>query len=317
MLCSKRLKAALPEWLAFYEVHVGRLKPAERHMLLQVSPATIDRLLGPMRRTGALKGLCGTKPGSLLRNKIPIRNWHWSTRKAGFMEADTVAHCGGSLEGEFVWSLTMTDIKTGWTECRSIWNKGGEVVRDAVRDVEQKLPFTLRGFHCDNGSEFLTHHLLRYFSPRKGRNIAFTRSRPSYCNDAPHVEQKNWTHPRHLLGYERLDNRQLVGPINQLYTHEWSQLHNHFMPSAKLRSKHRIGSRYHKTYDTPQTPYQRLMHCSEVSPSTRSVLKALHVTLDPIQLTDTVRSKLKKIRAAPYGNTNYESTNQGFGNTEL
>ncbi len=317
MLCSKRLKAAIPLWLPFYETRVGRLRATERRMLLQMSPSTIDRLLRPVRHAGMLKGLSGTKPGSMPRTRIPIRNWKWNEAKVGFMEADTVAHCGGSLEGQFIWSVTMTDIKTGWTECRCVWNKGGEAVRDAIRDIEEHLPFTLKGFHCDNGSEFLTYHLVRYFAPRKGRNVAFTRSRPSYRNDAPHVEQKNWAHPRQLLGYDRLGNPALVKPICQLYANEWSLLHNHFMPSAKLCTKTQVGSRYHKTYDTPQTPYQRLMHCSEVAPKARGTLKALHATLDPIHLSNTVRRKAKMILNTPNGNIIYESTIQPFGNTGL
>jgi hypothetical protein len=307
-LCSKRLRQALPEWLPFYERHRAALGELDRRLLLRMSPATIDRLLAPLRRTSNGKGLCGTKPGSMLRNKIPIRNWGWNVSKAGFMEADTVAHCGTSLDGSFVWSLTMTDIKTGWTECRGVWNKGGAGVRDAVKDIEHHVPFPLRGFHCDNGSEFLNYHLARYFAPQKGRHVVFTRSRPSYRNDNPHVEQKNWTHPRQLLGYDRIARPDVLPLINDLYTHEWSLLHNHFLPSAKLRTKTRIGSKYHKTYDQPQTPYQRLLKCREVPAEARTALQHLHYTLDPIQLSATVQTKLKQIFTIIHSNTYCEST---------
>ncbi len=131
-------------------------------MLTGISPASIDRLLKPIRVQHP-KGLSGTKPGTLLKNQIPIRTTHWDITLPGFMEADTVAHCGNSLAGDFVWSLTLTDILTGWTECRATWNKGSSGVLEQIKDIEQALPFQLRGFDCDNGSEFLNHHLLRYF----------------------------------------------------------------------------------------------------------------------------------------------------------
>lgn len=161
----------------------------------------------------------GTKPGTLLKNHIPIRTGFWDVSVPGFMEADTVAHCGNSLSGDFVWGLTLTDILTGWTECRATWNKGSTGVVNQVKAIEQALPFTLRGFDCDNGSEFLNYRLLRYFTehPEKPQ---FTRSRPYKKNDNAHVEQKNWTHVRHLFGYDRLDSPAPVEKMNALYAND-------------------------------------------------------------------------------------------------
>ena len=204
------------------------------------------------------KGLSGTKPGSLLKNQIPIRTDNWDINKPGFIEADTVAHCGNSLAGDFIWSITMTDILTGWTENRAVWNKGAIGVNKQVKDIENRLPFELLGFDCDNGSEFLNHHLLRYFTDRKNK-VNFTRSRPYKKNDNAHVEQKNWTQVRHLFGYDRLDIKSLVEPMNDLYSNEWSLYNNFFRPSQKLIKKTKINSKYIKKYDKPKTPYERLL----------------------------------------------------------
>ena len=161
--CGKRLKAAIPLWLPHYETHFGALEAAIRNDLLSISAASLDRLLKPLRLSHP-KGLSGTKPGSLLKNQIPIRTHFWDETLPGFVEADTVAHCGTSLAGDFVWSLTMTDIVTGWTECRATWNKGAHGVLEQIQVIESLLPFPLRGFDCDNGSEFLNHHLVNYLS---------------------------------------------------------------------------------------------------------------------------------------------------------
>lgn len=292
-LCSIRLLAAIPLWLPFYEQAYGSLSAETRKKLLSISRASLDRVLKPHRaRYG--KGLSGTKPGTLLRNQIPIRTHNWDITQPGFIEADTVAHCGNSLAGDFIWSLTMTDIKTCWTECRAVWNKGSADVIAQVSHVEQCLPFELLGFDCDNGSEFLNHHLVRHFVERESP-VTFTRSRPYKKNDNAHVEQKNWTHPRHLLGYDRLDNPALVPLINDLYANQWSLYQNHFCPSMKLVSKTRIGSRYRKTYDEPRTPYQRVMESPQVTEEQKMQLMTIHSALDPFALKNAIERKLKAI----------------------
>jgi hypothetical protein len=214
--CGKRLKAAIPIWLPHYENQYGSLAESVRVDLLKASAATLDRLLKPIRVRHP-KSLSGTKPGSLLKNQIPIRTHHWDETQPGFMEADTVAHCGNSLAGDFIWSLTMTDIVTGWTECRATWNKGSQGVLEQIQAIESLLPFPLKGFDCDNGSEFLNHHLVRYFTDHPSQPV-FTRSRPYKKNDNAHVEQKNWTHARQLFGYDRMANHKLVAMMNEVYS---------------------------------------------------------------------------------------------------
>ncbi|MEQ1593264.1 MAG: hypothetical protein ABL892_12880 [Thiobacillaceae bacterium] len=167
-LCSKRLKAALPLWLPHYEASFKPLSVEMRVLLAAISAATIDRVLKPIRAQAGRRGMSGTKPGTLLKKHIPIQTGAWDVTQPGFIEADTVAHCGDSLAGDFVWSLTMTDLCTGWTECRATWNKGSTGVMAQIQAIQQALPFPVLGFDCDNGSEFLNWHLLRYISRTRG-----------------------------------------------------------------------------------------------------------------------------------------------------
>jgi hypothetical protein len=291
-MCSKRLRAALPKWLP----HLAPLDVESKTQLLALIPATMDRLLRPLRVRYPGKGLGGTKPGTLLKHHIPIRTGNWDITHPGFIEADTVAHCGNSLAGDFVWSLVFTDIFSGWTQLRAIWNKGAAGIQEQIADLEQQTPFALEGFDCDNGSEFLNYPLLHYFTQRQ-EPVAFTRSRPYHKNDNAHVEQKNWTHVRQLLGWKRLENPQLVAPINDLYREEWSAYQNFFCPSMKLVSKVRVRSRYRKRYDPPQTPYERLLQSREVSPENKRQLQAAYARLNPFALKKTIELKLKNIFA--------------------
>ncbi|MCP5128420.1 MAG: integrase [Pseudomonadales bacterium] len=293
-MCSKKLKAALPLWLPGYEAVHQPLAADTRAQLLAMSPATIDRLLRPIRARRGRKGLCGTRPGSLLKNQIPIRTEHWDVTQPGFMEADTVAHCGNSLAGDFAWSLTLTDILTGWTEIRATWNKGAVGVCNQIKAIEAALPFDLRGFDCDNGSEFLNYHLQRYFSNRP-REVAFTRSRPYRKNDNAHVEQKNWTHVRQLFGYDRIDDVSLIPLMNDLYAHEWSLYQNHFCPAMKLVEKQRVNARYRKKYDVPKTPYQRLLGSDHLTDEMKGRLRDVHGTLNPFILKQAIETKLRRI----------------------
>lgn len=192
-MCAPNFKEAIPVWLPFYEEEHG-VSPSTHKKLLTMSASTIGRILEPSKcRT---KRRCGTKPGSLLRTEIPIRTDVWDITCPGYLEADTVAHCGGSMSGEFAWTLTLTDIDTGWTECRCVWHKLATNVRDAIEDVEKILPFKVLAFDSDNGSEFINHCLVHFFG---GKFIPFTRSREYHKNDNCHVEQKNYTqHARFL-----------------------------------------------------------------------------------------------------------------------
>jgi hypothetical protein len=246
--CSKRLKAILPCWLLPYQRTFGPLAPAVRQALQAMSPATIDRLLRAVRVKSARHARAATKPGRLLRHQLPIRTHQWDETRPGFLEADTVAHCGMSLAGEFVYTLDTTDLATGWTEQRAVWGKGETAVLAQIQAIEASLPFPLRGFDCDNGSEFLNWHLLRYCQGQRPP-IEFTRSRAYHKDDNAHIEQKNWTHVRQWLGYQRFDDPALVDRLNDLYTTEWRLLHNFFLPSVTRLAKRRVGSRIVKVHD--------------------------------------------------------------------
>jgi len=293
-MCSKKLKAAIPLWLPFYDTLYKALTPETQGKLLTVSAATIDRLLKPVRLVHGRKGLSGTKPGTLLKNQIPIRTHFWDISQPGFMEADTVAHCGNSLAGDFVWSLTMTDIDTTWTENRATWSKGAEGVLAQIKDIEVHLPFPLQGFDCDNGSEFLNYHLLRYFTDHPSVT-SFTRSRPYKKNDNAHVEQKNWSHVRQLFGYDRFEDPSLVGMMNGLYATEWSLYQNHFCPSMKLLEKKRINSKYYKKYGLPRTPYDRVLASDHIATEAKERLEAVHKSLNPFILKRRIEKKLRVI----------------------
>ena len=293
LMCGKRLKSAIPHWLKCYEKHYGLLTPECREKLLRVSPASIDRILRPFKVQYRRRRNTGTKPGTLLKNQIPIRTSTEDIDRPGYLEADTVAHCGGSLSGDFIWSITYTDIKSTWTVTRAVWNKGAEGVLNQTRDVEEKLPFTILGFDCDNGSEFLNHHLTHYFLQRK-QPVCFTRSRAYHKNDNAHVEQKNWTHVRELLGYDRLENPAMLKELNALYL-DWEKLNNFFKPSLKLKSKVRIKSRYKKKYDTPATPFERLEASGILSRKQKNALQDEYESLDPFDLENRIQRRLRKI----------------------
>lgn len=290
--CSRRMVKIIELWLPHYEVLYGPVAVELKEKLSAMSHATIDRALRPVRARHKRRGLSGTKPGTLLKNIIPIKSGAVPD-KPGFMEADSVAHCATSLAGDFVWSLTFTDVFSGWTENRAIWNKGAASVVEQVRDMETKLPFPLLGFAVDNGSEFLNHHLQRYFAD-KSKPVDFTRTRPYHKNDNARVEQKNWTHVRQLLGYDRFDNPAMVPLLNDLYR-TWSLYQNHFLPTFKLIEKVRVNSKFKKTYETPNTPYNRLIASPEVPEQSKSTLTALHDSLNPFELKKTVEKKLKQV----------------------
>src|SRR6267378_272388 len=234
-LCGKRLAPALELWLPHYARHYGALLPTQKKLLGSISAATLDRLLAGSKAR-ARGGLSGTRPGTLLRRQVPIQGEVWNERRLGFLEADSVAHCGGSLAGSFIWSLTYTDLASTWTEGRAVWNKGAHGVLEQTKNVEQTLPFALLGFDFDNGSEWLNWALIRYLQVRL-KPVRVTRSRPYHKDDNAHVEQKNWMWPRQLLGYGRLEDPACVERINTLYKEVWGPLHNFFLPSMKLKAK--------------------------------------------------------------------------------
>ena len=295
--CARRLKPMIALWLPFYQKEYGRVSVAVREKLSAVSVRTLDRLMKPVRRRYGTRGKCGTRPGALLKQQIPIKTHHGDVKQPGVMEADTVAHGGNSLDGDFIWSLTLTDIFSGWTENRAVWNRGYEGIKEAIRDIEAHLPFRLAGFHSDNGGEFLNHHLIRYLQERQ-LPVALTRGRPNHKDDTAHVEQKNYTHVRLLLGYDRLGDPQLLSVINRLYE-AWGLYNNLFGASLKLVEKHREGARYIKKYDAPQTPCQRLIACSDLDQAKKTFLTELQCNVNPFALKRQIDHLQRQILCNP------------------
>jgi len=292
-LCGKRLAPALGLWLPHYQRHYGRLLPVQKKLLSAVSAATLDRLLTDCKAR-ARGGKSGTRPGTLLRHQVPIQGEVWDERRLGFLEADSVAHCGNSLAGNFIWSLTYTDLASTWTEGRAVWNKGAHGVVEQTQHVERALPFPILGFDFDNGSEWLNWTLIRYLQVRP-KPVRVTRSRPYHKDDNAHVEQKNWMWPRQLLGYGRLEDERLLPPINALYVEAWGPLHNFFLPSMKLIQKQRVGSRWVRRHDQPQTAYQRLLAHGDLTAKARRELRDRFHALDPFALAAEVERQLKPI----------------------
>ncbi len=290
--CGRRLVAMLPEWVPAYEQHERRLPGDVRDKLLAISGRTLDRLLEPLRGQGAGRSL--TRPGTLLRHQIPIRGSVWEEGKAGWLEVDTVALCGGSVAGEFVWMVDGVDYATTWVEVRAMWGRGQAGTLSALRDVEASLPFPLLGLDSDNGGEFLNHHVLNWLQKRP-RPVFMTRSRPYKKDDNAHVEQKNWTHIRQCFGYERHDNPEVVEPINALVKGAYGQLLNFFHASLKLKSKERKHGQIRRLYGAAQTPLARVLASPEVSAQTKQRLQQEKARLNPFALKQVVDRSMKEI----------------------
>lgn len=291
LACSKRLKAAIPLWLPYYP---NPLSDQDKKLLLEISPRTIDRLLHRLKSKYKKLGLSTTRPGSLLKKQVPIKLNQWDESRPGFIEADTVAHCGSSLSGQFVYTLNIVDIASGWTEQRALWGKGQRGVFDALKNITQYLPFKVLGFDCDNGGELLNYMLLEYFTHRKNP-VQYTRSREYRKNDNAHIEEKNWTHVRQFIGYQRLDKFETVALLNELYLSEWRLYLNFFIPSFKLIDKKRIGSKIFKSFDPPKTPYQRLLESSSITSAKKLQLTKLFKSLNPYHLEKTMKIKINNI----------------------
>jgi hypothetical protein len=292
--CGRRLVAMLPEWIPAYEQHERRLPGEARERLLQASARTLDRLLEPLRGQGAGRSL--TRPGTLLRHQIPIRGSVWEEGKAGWLEVDTVALCGGSVAGEFVWMVDGVDYVTAWVEVRAMWGRGQVGTLAALQDVEASLPFALLGLDSDNGGEFLNHHVLSWLQKRQ-RPVFMTRSRPYKKDDNAHVEQKNWTHIRQCFGYERHDNPAVVAPINALVKGAYGQLHNYFHASLQLERKEREEGRVRRIYGAAQTPLARVLASAQVTAQTKQRLRQEKAGLNPFALKQAVDRGLKEIAA--------------------
>lgn len=281
--CGKRVRAGMADMLdAMARFGETRCNEDIKKKLMNVSAATIDRLLSPARREyGVIKGRSTTKPGTLLKSQIPVRTGsEWDDKRPGFIEIDLVAHCGDSTRGQYISTLDAIDIATGWCETRAVINKAQKHVFAALKEIRGRLPFPLLGIDSDNGSEFINNELLRWCGEE---NLTFTRSRPNKKNDGCHVEQKNWSVVRQNAGYSRLESEAELELLNRLY--DMLRLHtNFFMPSVILDGKERNGPRTVKRYGPPVTPYRRVLASEHVSEDSKSRLSEIFVTLNPIEL---------------------------------
>jgi hypothetical protein len=245
------------------------------------------------QETPTKKSLYGrTKPGTLLKHHIPIKTDSWDVKTPGFTEIDLVSHSGNSASGEFLQSLNVTDIHSTWVESRAVMGKRQIGVLNAMQEIEPALPFKLLGIDSDNGSEFINYHLKTFCDQNK---IQFTRGRPYKKDDNAHIEQKNYTHVRKILGYVRYDSPPAQKAINELYQNELTILQNLFLPSMKLIQKIRVGSKLKRRYDKPKTPLERLLHCPQTEPVKIQQLKRLRNKTNPFELAKRLEQKLERI----------------------
>jgi hypothetical protein len=292
-LCSKRLHPFLPELIDVVKRNGGHIiSPEVETDLRALSTATMDRLLRTCHQKVRRGRFSTTRPGTLLKHSIPIRTFaDWTEDSPGFFEADTVAHCGDSVEGFYLNTLSAVDVATGWIECMGTWGKGQSRIGQGIHRIRQRLPFTMLGLDSDNGSEFINQHLLNYC---RQKHITFTRSRSYKKNDSCHVEQKNWNVIRRVVGYGRYSSHAALEALNDVYD-DLRLYMNFFQPVMKIVSKIRHGARVHKTYDTAQTPYQRLLKYNALSENKRIELMHLYYSLNPATLLDRININLEKL----------------------
>jgi hypothetical protein len=288
---SVRLKALLPLWLPWIQKRYG-LKPAAAAELLAISARQIDRVLAEHKRKLSKRIYGRTKPGTLLKHHIPLRTDNWDIQRPGFVELDLVSHSGNSADGEFIYSLNLTDIYSGWVETRALMGKGQRGVLRALDELVHALPFVLCAIDCDNGSEFINQQLIAYC---KAHQVQFTRGRPYKKDDNAHIEQKNWTHVRKLMGWERYDSPRALNAMNDFYRYEWRQMMNLFQPCVKLVKKVRVGSRLTRRYDAAQTPLDRLLAYQEHSHPLLQDLKQSRAIRNPFTLARSLDEQLEHI----------------------
>ena len=295
-ISGRRMKAAYVDWLPFYK-H-PEFTPQLRRLVEQMSASTLERLLRKLRRDDrAGKGLSLTPegcPSRYMKNKIPLNTFDAKIDRPGFFQADTVGHCGTSTAGQFLYSITLTDIDSTWTENRAIFSKKAIGVRRQFADFDQSIPFEILAVNVDNGSEFINNHMINFMRRESGKKpITFTRSREYKKNDNCYVEQKNFTHVRELFGYDRMEDPRLVILMNEIYKTCWNPLQNFFIPTFKLKEKIRIGARIVKKFDAPQTPYDRLMKSNHLSDERKEALMKTKAKLNPLDLKVHLEEKLK------------------------
>lgn len=294
--CSAVMKADMQEWIEGMEEAYKRQYPSEiRKLLLSASKATIDRVLKPYRVS---HGISTTRSGGF-RKEIPIQKDAWLTESPGFVEVDTVAHCGENTSGEYVSSLTVVDIATLWTEVRGIYGKGSTTVVQAFEDIENVLPFELLGYDSDNGTEVLNRLMYTYLTKEReerGRKIVqVTRSRAYHSNDNAHVEQRNDTIVRKTLGYKRFEHQEIAQLIFYLYKYIVCPLSNHFYSVYKLKNKLYTSRRSKRIYGKPETPYSRVVASPMIPDTAKRHLIKLHESLNPVKLVKMKRNILRQI----------------------
>ena len=292
-LCSKRFHPFLRELVGILKKK-GELSLTEETetQLCRMSASTIDRILRRWRGSGRRRGLSTTKPGTLLKNSIPVRTFSdWNENKPGFLEADLVAHCGDSAEGFYLTTLSTVDVATGWCEPVAVWGKGQDRVGGAIYDVRKRLPMPLLGLDSDNGSEFINQSLYDYC---RRNGITFTRSRSYKKNDSCHVEQKNWSVVRRVIGYDRFSSKEAFKTLDDVYTLLRLYI-NFFQPVLKLAGKSRNGAKVHKIYDTAQTPYQRLLKSGVLAEDKKRELANIYGALNPVTLLKQIRQSVEHL----------------------
>lgn len=282
--CSDKLKYMIPTLL-----NQGKFgwENALELELLAISPASIDRYLKSFRSIERRRRNSGTRPGSkIFKRLIPIKALDVISSRCGYLEADTVAHCGGNMGGEFIWSLTITDTFSGWTKNRAVYGKHAKNVLPAIHSILGSLAFNVISMNVDNGSEFLNHRLYEYFvrlAEEKTIPFPMSRSRSYHKNDNAHVEQKNWTHVRQVFGYERLESKHFIALMNQIYLIQ-NLIQNFFIPQFKLKSKVRILAKIKKKHDAPKTPYERVLSDVKVSDQQKRALSEKYLSLNYFEL---------------------------------
>ena len=304
---SERLKALLPMWLPWARKHIGGITSEVEDEVLRISARQIDRRLKDKKRTLKRRLYGRTKPGTLLKHQIPVKTDCWDVNEPGYTEIDLVSHSGPCASGEFGHSLNVTDILTQWVETRAILGKSEGRVTTALTEIRRALPFRLCAIDSDNGSEFINHHLYRYTQEHE---MQFTRGRAYKKDDNAHIEQKNWTHVRRLMGWERYDTKAVIDAMNELYRNELRLMMNLFQPSVKLRMKERVGSRLTRRYDQAKTPLDRLVehYIGKALPLAVQKLVLLRERLDPFELAERIESKLvtiERVRKTANGAENY------------
>ena len=289
---SKKMVAAFPVWLDFY--HRQEFTEEIKVEILSMSHATIDRYLQKYRNQFARRKRTGTQRSKTFLNTIPIKELDFKSQVPGYFQADTVAHCGNSLSGTFIWSLTVTDEYSGWTENRAIYGKFASTVTAAFASILWSLPYKAQQINTDNGTEFINDELQKFLVEDQG--LKFTRSRAYKKNDNAHVEQKNFTHVRELFGYERYDREELIFVMNDIYKNYFNILWNYFIPQQKCIKVERVGSKYRRFFDVPKTPYQRLIESDELSIYQKGQLKEKFKSLNPIMLRGELNEQLSRFK---------------------